>query len=63
MHIVIALLLSVAVIYALAIWVIASAATFMLINLVSLRTARKNADSALSEEPVGAELENIPAFR
>ena len=59
---VIALLLSVSVIYAMAIWLLATAATFMLINLVCFRTAWKYSNPATSEEPGSTELEKAPAF-
>ena len=57
---VIALLLFVSVIHALAIWALA---TFVLINLVCLRTAWKNTDPAPGEKLDSAELEKVPAFR
>ena len=60
---VIALLLFVSVIHALAIWALATAATFVLINLVCLRTAWKNTDPAPGEKLDSAELEKVPAFR
>jgi hypothetical protein len=60
---IIALLLSVATSYALAIWGIATTATFVLICLVCLRTAWKNADAVQVDEPGAAELENAAAYR
>ena len=54
-----ALLLSVSLIYALAIWALAAAATFVLINLVCLRTAWKNTEPV--GKPGSAEFEKIPA--
>ena len=60
---VIALLLSVSVIHALAIWALATAASFVLVNLVCLRTAWKNTGPAPGEETGSAELEKLPAFR
>ena len=60
---VIALLLSISLIYALAIWAFATATTFVLINLVCLRTAWKNADPTPGEETGSTEFEKIPAFR
>ena len=59
---VIALLLSVSIIYALAIWALATAVTFVLINMVCLRTAWENADPTQGEELGSAELEKAPAF-
>ena len=59
----IVLMLSVSLIHALAIWALATAVTFLLINLVCLRTAWKYTDPAPGEEPGGAEFEKIPAFR
>ena len=59
---VIALLMSVSIIYALAIWALATAATFVLINVVCLRTAWKNADPAPDEETGSAELGKVPAY-
>ena len=60
---IIALLLSVATPYALAIWGIATTATFVLICLVCLRTAWKYANPAQEDEPGAAELENAAAYR
>ena len=48
--------------YALAIWALATAATFVLIKLVCLRTAWKSADPAPGEETVSAELDKVLAF-
>jgi hypothetical protein len=56
---VIALVLSHSVIHALAIWALATVATFALINLVCLRTAWKNSDPAPGDELGSA----ISAFR
>lgn len=55
----IALLLSVSVFYALLIWGVASAATFMLISLVCLRSALRKETSTEEKRPVGA----APVFR
>ena len=60
---VIALLLSVSVIHALAIWALATAVTFVLVNLVCLRTPWKNADPVPGEEPDSTEFKKYPAFR
>jgi hypothetical protein len=60
-HFLIALLMSISVIYALTIWALATAATFMLINLVCFRTAWKYADPAPGEEPGSTEFENLRA--
>jgi hypothetical protein len=59
---IIALLLSVSTQYALVIWGIATAATFVLISLVCLRTAWKNAGPAPCQEIASAEFENVAAF-
>jgi hypothetical protein len=56
---VIVLLLYISVIYALAIWGLASAATFVLINLMCLRTAWKNTEPI--GKPGSAEFEKVPA--
>jgi hypothetical protein len=60
---IIGLMVTVSVPYALAIWGIATTATFMLICLVCLRTAWKNADAVQVNEPGAAELENAAAYR
>ena len=60
---VIALVMSVSVIHALLIWALATMATFVLINLVCLRTAWKNTDPTQDDEQGSAELEKVPAFR
>lgn len=60
---IIALLLSISLLYSLAIWGIASTATFALISLVCLRSALKNTDPAQEDEHGGAELENAAAYR
>ena len=55
----IALSLSIAVFYALLIWGVASAATFMLISLVCARNALRQEASAEEKKPVEA----VPVFR
>ena len=60
---IIALLLFSSVIHALAIWSLATAATFMLISLVCFHTAWKNSNSATGEEPGSTEFEKISAYR
>ena len=60
---IIALLLSVSIFYSLAIWGVATAATFVLICLVCLRNALKRTDPALEDERGGSELENATVYR
>ena len=55
----IALLLSISVFYALLIWGVASAATFMLISLVCTRNALRQEASAEEKKPVKA----APVYR
>jgi hypothetical protein len=59
----IALVLSFSVIHALLVWALATAATFVLINLVCLRTAWKNTDPTSGGEQGSADLEKVPVFR
>ena len=59
----IALLLSGSVIHAVAIWSLATAATFILINLVCLHTAWRNSNPATGEEPDSTVLEKVPVYR
>ena len=59
---IISLLLSISIFYSLAIWGVATTATFVLVCLVCLRGGLTNAGPALEDERGGAELENVAAY-
>jgi hypothetical protein len=60
---IIALLFQISLINALLIWGIATAGTFLLICLVCLRGAMKQANIETEEKQMGAELEKAPVYR
>ena len=60
---IIALLFSVSIMYAVLIWGLATASTFLFISLVCMRSAIKQSDSELEEKPARADLEKAPIYR
>ena len=63
LSLIIALLLSISTIYSLAIWGLASAATFVLICLVCIRSTMNQAEPTQEVDRGGSELENAGAYR